>query len=389
MNDDALSNPINLQRLLSLDVFRGLTIALMILVNSPGSSAVYPWLTHSHWNGCTLADLVFPFFIIIVGMSSVLGLSSLIAKGIQKSQLMRQIIWRTCYLFIIGLLLNAFPHHFDLSHLRILGVLQRIAICYGCSAFLFLTTSRATQLRIFIGILVTYYLILIGPAAVSSSLSTLSMDNNLVGSVDRLLLSSEHLYTQHFDPEGLLSTLPAIASALLGNLIGFSLISTKSHQQTLQKLLCYGSVLLLLGWMINPFFPINKSLWSSSYVLWTGGWACLVFAVCYGLIEQLQWKFWSKPFNLFGRQALLVYVLHVFFLKVQAIIFIQNHPDNQINLREYLTSTLLGHFSPVNASLFYAVSYTIFWLIILAIIQFLMSILYKIKPKKDRYAQLF
>ncbi len=348
-------------RWLSLDVFRGITIALMILVNSPGNRNAYTWLAHSTWNGCTVADLVFPFFIVIVGMSSVLAISTLKIKGNSNKQLFSKIIKRSAFIFMMGLLLNAFPHHFDFYTIRVLGVLQRIALCYLCSSILFLTTTIRVQVIITTALLIGYWLLMTCFAAIHP----LTISNNLVGYLDGMILSAHHLYTPTFDPEGILSTLPAIASALIGNIIGIFLISSRTKKQKLQGMIAAGLILSIFGWVWGFIFPINKSLWSSSYVLWTGGLALLVFAFCFALIEIKQWRSWSKPFNLFGKNAMLVYVLHVLFLKIQGIILIHNNDGDLINLRLYITDLLFGNFRLQNASLFYAMFYTLFWLFVL------------------------
>lgn len=354
------------KRLLSLDVFRGLTIALMILVNSPGNKVAYPWLEHSDWNGCTLADFVFPFFIVIVGVSSILALSNLRKMGLSDRQLFGIIVKRSAYIFLMGLVLNILPNHFDLTHLRILGVLQRIALCYFFTSLLFLTTKVRTQIAIITALLLGYCLVLFPGAFMAPE--TLSMDNNLVGTIDRLLLSPQHLYTPMFDPEGLLSTLPSLASALLGNLLGFCLLSSRTKEQQLQWMIITGIGLVFAGWFWGLVFPINKSLWSSSYVLWTSGWAYFIYALCFVLIEMKQWIRWSKPFVLFGKNAMLVYMLHVLFLKIQAIILVHNTRGEAMNLRHYITNTLFHSFSPENASLCYAISYTLFWLFVLTVL---------------------
>lgn len=348
-------------RLLSLDVFRGITIALMIIVNSPGNRVAYSWLEHSSWNGCTLADFVFPFFIVIVGMSSVLALTNLQMKGNSNQQLLSKIIKRSAYLFIMGLVLNAFPHHFDLSTIRVLGVLQRIAVCYLLSSILFLTTQIRTQVIIIIVLLCSYSFLIMGFAASYP----LTINENLIAYFDRMILSPQHLYKPAFDPEGILSTIPAVASALLGNLIGAFLLTSKTKKQQLQWIIVAGLTLSALGWLWSFIFPINKFLWSSSYVLWTGGLAFLVFALCFALIEIKQWRSWSKPFVLLGRNAMLVYMLHVLFLKIQALILIQNSSGELINLRLYITEILFGTLRPENASLYYAMVYMLFWLLVI------------------------
>lgn len=348
-------------RILSLDVFRGLTIAVMILVNSPGNTVAYAWLEHSAWNGCTLADLVFPCFIVIVGISSVLALTNFKAKGFSNRQLFIIIIKRSAYIFIMGLLLNALPNHFDVSHIRVLGVLQRIAICYFLSSVLFLTTKINVQVLIIVILLIGYWLLM----GAFSTISSLSIDHNLVGYVDQLILSPPHLYTPTFDPEGILSTLPAIASALFGNVLGVVLVSSRTKKQQLQWMIFVGFILLGSGLIWNSVFPVNKSLWSSPYVLWTTGLTYLVYAVCFALIEIKRWSHWTKPFSLFGKNAMLVYIFHVFFLKVQAIILIHNTNGQLINLRLYITDFLFSDFSPQSASFCYALGYTLFWLFVL------------------------
>lgn len=344
----------SLPRLFSLDAFRGITIFLMILVNSPGNSSAYSWLEHSSWNGCTLADLVFPFFIVIVGISSVLALTGLKHKGISTQQLLIKIGKRSAYLFIMGLLLNAFPHHFDPAYLRIFGVLQRIGICYFFSAILFLTTTLRVQIILIFILLIGYWLLV-----------SYFSGNYIVGYLDQWLLSANHLYTPTFDPEGLLSTLPAIASALLGNLLGIYLTSSNTKQQQFQWMLLVGTLLAILGWCWSFVFPFNKPLWSSSYVLWTGGLAFLAFGLCFALIEIKRYKTWSSPFVLFGKHALLIYMLHVLFLKIQAIILVPSTQGSLVNLRIYITDFLFGNLTSLNASLCYAITYTLFWLCVL------------------------
>ncbi len=349
-------------RLISLDVFRGLTIALMIIVNSPGNQSPYYWLEHSVWNGCTLADLVFPFFIVIVGISSVLALSNLRAKGAASSRLIEKIIRRSAYIFFMGLLLNAFPHHFDVFSIRILGVLQRIAICYLVSSILFVTTQARTQAIIM-------FALLIGYGCLMSLNPGMMLDGNAVGYLDRLVLGSGHLYTPMFDPEGLLSTMPAIASALLGNLIGIFLISSRPKQQKLLWMIGAGLLLALSGWMWAATLPLNKALWSSSYVLWTGGLALLVYAPIYALIEMKQWVRWSAPFDLFGRHAMLVYILHVLFLKIQAMIHMYHSDGTLVGFRLYITDVLFGDFMQENAALCYSITYMTLWLLVLKAIE--------------------
>ena len=340
-------------RWLSVDVFRGLTVFFMIIVNSPGNQTAYTYLDHAAWHGCTIADLVFPFFIFILGVSVVLSLS----KKPNLREALPKLLKRTVILFCIGLFLNAFPKHFDFSTLRILGVLQRIALCYFFSACLYLTTRVRTQAIIILLLLLGYSWIMM--------LGDYSLEGNVAAYFDRLIFSTQHLYTSSYDPEGLLSTLPAIATALLGNLLGAWLLTAGNPRRFLRGTLMAAFLALTVGWLWGLSFPINKALWTSSYVLWTGGLALLVYAACYWWVEIKQWQIGTYFFALFGTNALLVFVLHVFFLKLQAIIMVLNAQGQFVSLRLFLTDYLFGWASLKNASLMYAISYTTLWWCIL------------------------
>lgn len=355
-------------RLLSLDAFRGMTIALMILVNSPGNQTEYKWLTHSVWNGCTLADLVFPFFVFIVGIASVLTLSKAREQGYSLNQLLPKIIKRTFLIFLIGLLLNAFPYHFDFATIRVFGVLQRIAICYLFASFLFLTTRLSTQAIVLGGLIVGYWLLILLWPVPGYGPNNLTQEGNLAAYIDRMLFSSNHLYGKFFDPEGFLSTIPAIATALLGNLTGAWLLSSYSREHKLAGMIITGVLGLIAGWLWGLEFPINKTLWTSSYVLWTGGFALCSLAFCYWLIEIKNLKKWSKPFEIFGANAMAAYILHVFLLKIQAMISLPRPDNSSGNLRLFITDHLFGWASGQNSSLLYAMSYTLFWLLVLTIL---------------------
>ena len=359
-------------RLLSLDVFRGITVALMILVNSPGNQTAYTWLDHSAWNGCTFADLVFPFFIFIVGVSTTFTLSHARAHNFGNKDLFPKIFKRTLLLFAVGLLLNAFPRHFDLATIRVFGVLQRIAICYFITSMLFLTTRVSTQAIIMLGLVVSYWLIMMFIPEYD-----LTPQGNVAAYVDRLLFSAAHLYGKVFDPEGLLSTLPSIATALLGNLTGIWLLSSYNHKVKLTGMTLAGFFALVAGWVWGLYFPINKTLWTSSYVLWTAGLALILLACCYWLIEVKTIKKWARPFEIFGLNAMLAYVLHVFFLKIQAVISLPRPDGSAGNLRYFITDHFFGGVSLLNASLLYACSYTLLWL--------LMIYLFAIMVKTRRY----
>ncbi|MDF1826823.1 MAG: heparan-alpha-glucosaminide N-acetyltransferase domain-containing protein [Legionellaceae bacterium] len=353
------------RRFLSIDIFRGLTVAMMILVNSIDDQQAYSWLRHSNWNGCTLADLVFPFFIFIVGMSGVLSITGLKNKGLTTRDILSKIIKRTAILFLIGLLINAFPNHFDLTSIRFLGVLQRIAICYFFASLLFLTCRVQTQIFIITSLLVAYWLIMILIPVPGYGVHNLTQEGNLAAYFDRLIIPAQHLYAKNFDPEGIFSTLPAIATALLGNLLSIWLLTPKPHTQRLYGMLLAGSVSMVLGWLWGFSFPINKTIWSSSYVLWTSGIALLVYALDYWCVEIRLWHRWLKPFEMFGKHALIAFVLHVLFLKLQAKLFVHTPEGGLINLRDFLTSHLFPHVALPHAALLYACASVAFWLMVI------------------------
>ncbi|KTC97124.1 putative Heparan-alpha-glucosaminide N-acetyltransferase [Legionella geestiana] len=343
------------RRLLSLDAFRGLVIALMVLVNSPGRPETWNILKHATWDGCSLADCVFPFFVVILGMSSVLAISSALERGVSQSALYLAIIWRAFYLFMAGLLLNAFPHHLSDFAVRMPGVLQRIALCYLASALLVMKTSARTQLILAVLILAGYWLLyrhVPGGDAIA-----------WIGGIDRAIFGASHLYRPDFDPEGLLTTLPAFASVLLGNLAGYQLKRTQNVAENLLFFTGFSLLLMFGGWVLSFTFPLNKSLWSSSYVLMTAGLSYLVYAVCYALIEGCGMRRGAYPFILMGRHALLIYLLHVFFLKLQQMVLIRMPDGSEVSFRRFVTDTLFGALSPEKASFGYALIYMLLWLL--------------------------
>jgi len=357
-------------RLLSIDIFRGLTVALMIFVNSLDSNHGYRWLNHSSWHGCTLADLVFPFFIFIVGVSAALAVSKLREKGFSTSQLLYKTVKRTAFLFLLGLLLNAYPNHFDLHSIRIFGVLQRIAICYFFSSLLFLTTRISTQAIIMTFLLLAYWLAMTFIPVPGFGMNQLTYDGNLATYIDGILIPANHLFRGGLDPEGVVSTFPAIATALLGNLLGAWLLSNQKHKTQLIGISSAGITALSIGWIWGLVFPINKTLWTSAYGLWTAGWALVIYGICYWFIEVKHWQKWLKVFEMFGTNAMTAFILHVVFLKTQAILYLKTSSGNLVGLRQYLTDHLFGWTAQQNASLYYGISFTLFWLIVLSSLHF-------------------
>lgn len=327
------------ERLASLDVFRGMTIALMILVNNPGSwKYVYPPLRHAKWHGWTPTDLVFPFFLFIVGVSLSFSLSKRKTQGAQSYQLYVKIFQRSVILFALGLLLRLIPN-FDFSTLRIPGVLQRIAICYLLSALIFLKTGTKARILISTGCLVAYWLILKFISVPGFGGGVLELEGNLCGYIDTQLLSG-HLYTPNFDPEGILSTLAALVTTLLGTLAGDWLQIFRSKRLNTFGLFSAGIVLTALGLWLHRFFPINKQLWTSTYVLFTAGAALLVLGLCYGLVDGLGIKKWAFPFLVFGTNAITVYVGSSFVAKILGIVKVSSG-GKAIPLKAYIYEMFL------------------------------------------------
>jgi predicted acyltransferase len=291
-------------RLVSLDVFRGLTMALMVVVNNPGNwDTVYWPLLHAEWHGWTPTDLVFPFFLFIVGVSITLS---------RKSASVAAIARRAAIIFAIGLFLNAYPE-FELATLRIPGVLQRIAVCYLAAALLFNGTrgnprQHAILASIAAVLLAGYWLVMTFVPAPGGVAGDLSPDGNVGAWIDRALMDG-HLWKPRWDPEGALSTLPAIATSLLGILAGLWIGSSRSPAEKTRGLLIAGAAGVVLGYVWNIVFPINKALWTSSYVLLTGGLAAWLLAACYWTIDVRQSRGWTKPFVILGTNAIALFVL--------------------------------------------------------------------------------
>lgn len=346
----------NFERILSLDVFRGLTMALMVLVNSQGSRAIYPLLDHAAWNGCTLADLVFPAFLFIVGVTTVISLNRQVTLNvIARLEIYKSILKRSVLLFLFGLFLNAFPFHFDLSlaNLRIYGILQRIAICYFICSLIYLNTTVKAQIVLFIGILFGYWYWLTQIPLPGFIGDQLSMANNWVAYVDKLIFSPVHLH-KNFDPEGLISTLPAVATTLAGLITGRLLLTQLSKQKKGLLMLLVGVVFLGLGWAWGYYLPINKNLWTSSFVLWTAGVSLIAFALCFYVIDVCGYSKWALPFKIFGMNALFIFIFHVMLLKMQFIFRLPLRDGTSANALTAITDYLFGGFSQENAALLYA-----------------------------------
>ena len=295
-----------MKRLLSLDFFRGLTIAGMIIVNDPGSwSHVYAPLRHAEWHGATPTDLVFPFFLFIVGVSISLSLSK--RKG--SSNLYVKIFNRSAIIFLLGIFLALFPK-FDFENLRIVGVLQRIALVYLVCAILYLNTSHSTQLKTGIGLLVIYWITMAFIPFNGNLAGTLDPGNNFAAWIDSFILPGR-LYQETWDPEGFYSTLPAIATGISGMLSGKIILdNSNSLKDKIIKLFYWGAIVLIIGSFWDYIFPINKHIWTSSYVLYSSGLAMIVLAMSMWIIDEKKYTNNIKFGLVFGSNAITAYVLH-------------------------------------------------------------------------------
>jgi predicted acyltransferase len=304
------------ERLQSLDFFRGLTIAGMIIVNNNGDwTAAYWPLQHSQWNGWTPTDLVFPFFVFIVGVSMVFSFRSRLARGESRQAILMHALRRAVILFAIGVLvINSFPNRYDPAHIRIYGVLQRIALCYLIAAIFVLWSGVRTQIVAILACLVGYWILMRyvpvpGFGVPGRDIPLLDPDRNLVAWLDRKLLMG-HLYEGTRDPEGLLSTIPAIAGALLGVVTGQWLRLNRTARSKAFWMLIFGIVGLAAGKFFNIWFPINKKLWTSSFVLFTAGFALVILALCYWVLDVRKLRGgWTMPALVLGMNAIAAYTL--------------------------------------------------------------------------------
>lgn len=363
-------------RLISLDAFRGATIAAMLLVNNPGSwSDVYAPLRHAPWHGWTFTDFIFPNFLWIVGVSLTLSFARRVEEGADRGKLFRHVVQRAAIIFALGLLLAAFPfgllpgHHFSLGNLRIPGVLQRIALCYLATGAIFLRTGVRGQALWAAGLLLAYGLMLKLVPVPGFGAGCLEPTGNLAWWIDAHVLAG-HTWTgapvPGFDPEGILSTLPAIATALGGVLCGHLLRTSLPAAAKLGRMCAGGVVLLAAGALLDRWLPINKNLWTSSYVLLMAGWSMVFMAGLYWLIEVRNWRRWAAPLVMYGMNAIVLFVLAGL---VGKLLYLVRWPGTGegtvVTLKGYLYQAFfLPYASPPNASLLFAVAFVLGHLVV-------------------------
>ena len=353
-------------RLVSLDVFRGLTVMLMTVVNNPGDwGHIYPPLEHAEWNGCTPTDLVFPFFLFIVGVSLAYALAGAKRSGAPLGPVLARVARRAAVLFGLGVLTSLYPH-FDLSTVRIMGVLQRIALVYfGCS-LIYLTTSWRAQLGLLVVFLAGYAALMqlvpvpgLGPA-------NLEPTTNLGAWLDRAVLTEPHLWktSRTWDPEGLLGTLPALGTGLLGLLAGTWL--RRPATTRLGKpagLALAGGAAVLAGLLWNVWFPINKALWTSSYVLFAGGLALGLLALLYWLCDERGYRWGVGPALAFGVNAIAVFFFSAILSRTFGLLRLPGPAGSPVGLQGWLYGWGIAPFfqDPRNASLAGAVVCLLIW----------------------------
>lgn len=352
------------KRLDSLDAFRGLTIAGMILVNNPGSwSHIYPPLEHAEWHGCTPTDLIFPFFVFIMGVSIELSLSRRIARGDSRRELLIKVVTRGLVIFAIGLFLSGFPR-FNLEKIRIPGVLQRLALCYTFAAAFRIFLPIKGLIPVALALLFGYWGLMEYVPAPGGVAGDLSRSGNLAAWLDRLVFGV-HKYKPDYDPEGLLSTIPAIGSAVLGIFAGAWLRTERSGRSKVLGLLTAGLVLTVAGWFWDRVFPINKALWTSSFVAFTAGLALFLVGLMYLVIDVLGWRKWSAPLRVFGLNPILAFAGGAMMTRVIALLYV-HVGEEYVSLKPAIYQQLLGlvH-EPMLASLLFAAGYVLLWFILM------------------------
>ena len=356
------------ERLVSLDAFRGATIAGMILVNNPGTwGSIYPQLRHAEWSGWTFTDWIFPFFLWIVGVAMTLSFAKRKEQGADTTTLLVHVLRRAAIIFGLGLFLNGFPfgllfgHHFDISTIRIPGVLQRIAICYLIASVIFLKTGLRAQITWLVSLLAGYWLLVKLIPVPGYGAGILDPVGNLCWYIDSNLLKG-HTWSgapvPGFDPEGLFSTIPAIATTLFGVMTGHWLRTQRSNEEKTAWMFLAGNVLLLVGATCDMWLPINKNLWTSSYSIFMAGWALVCFASFYWLADVKGYRAWMTPLVIYGMNAIAVFVLSGIVGRLITIIRWAQPDGTIINVQKYVFQTLfLPLANPTNASLLYAIAF--------------------------------
>lgn len=354
-------------RIYSLDVFRGATIMAMILVNNAGSyDNAYPPLLHAAWHGWTFTDWIFPFFLFIMGISLVFSYENRRSKGQTQHQLIMHTLKRSALLFALGLFINGFPFglipgsEFSLGIWRIPGVLQRISLCYLSAGLIFLYSSLRYRWFWIVGLTGLYWIALKWIPVPGYGAGILEPEGNLAWFIDSSLLGNHTWFfapVKGFDPEGILSTIPAIASTLLGVQTAHWLLNKTNRLDVTNKLFVAGFISLLIGLIVSIWLPINKNLWTSSYVFFMNGWALICFAVLFWIVDVRGIRKGTKPFVIFGMNAITVFTLSELLAGLLWTISWNKENGTFTTLHDALyESVFLQIANPVNASLLFALS---------------------------------
>ncbi len=363
--------PSPIQRLLSLDVVRGITIAFMIMVNNNGGPGSWHFMNHAEWNGLTPTDLVFPTFVFVVGVSVVFAFEARLARGTTRAQLSWHTLQRAAILIVFGIVVNSSPF-FEIPHMRFYGVLQRIAVCYLVVSLFYLWDKRVwTKVLALIVALVGYWILLRwvpvpGAGMPGRDIPFMDMTQNLVSWIDRHVFPYHlYLYSPDHnvrDPEGLLSDLPAIGTALMGVLTGLWLRTSKSTPAKAAGLAAASVASLALGYLWSLEFPLNKNMWTSSFVLVAAGYSLALLTLVYCLVEQMGWrKGWTWPWLVFGSNAIAAYMFSELMPGILSIISFSSASGKSTDLIMWTASHTVMHIPDRGFAAFaYSVSFTAF-----------------------------
>ncbi len=385
------------ERLTSLDVFRGITVAGMLLVNNPGTwAAIYPPLEHAEWNGWTPTDLIFPFFLFIVGITTHLSLNARRERGDDDATLVKQVLRRGAIIYLLGFLMAAFPFYqygtaagvdatlvqkiiFRAQHVRLLGVLPRIAIVYICSALLTLRTNLKQQVIILAVLLYGYWfaMTLIPLNGTLNGVAGRYLGYLLLGTpsetlaahLDRAILGTNHIWSGSvtFDPEGPFSTIPAIGTAILGVITGRWISQPRPLIERIAGLFAAGCLAMVVGLMWSWSFPINKNLWTSSYVVFTAGMACATLATIMWIVEDQKVRWWTKPFVIYGMNPIVAFVGSGVLARIIYTLWVVPYNGKPTPVEGVIYSSVFAPLmEPKNASLAMAFVTVLFWFGILA-----------------------
>ncbi len=387
------------ERLISLDVFRGMTVAGMLLVNNPGTwAAIYPPLEHAEWNGWTPTDLIFPFFLFIVGITTHLSLNARRARGDADSDLIKNIVRRGAIIYLLGFLMAAFPFYqygtaagptaslldkviYRAEHVRIMGVLARIGIVYICGALLTLRTSLKQQVVIIATLLYGYWfaMTLIPLNGTLNGVPGTYLGDQLLGApsetlaahLDRAILGVNHIWSGSltYDPEGPFSTIPAIGTAMLGVIAGRWISQPRPLIERIAGLFAVGCLAMVVGMMWNWSFPINKSLWTSSYVVFTAGMACVSIATIMWIVEEMDVRWWIKPFVIYGMNPIVAFVGSGVLARIIYTLWKVDYKGTSTPMESVIYQSVFAPLmEPKNASLAMAFVTVLFWFTILAVL---------------------